>query len=453
MIDKKTTHLKLPLPNVENELEDDCPRLEDALKKLDAHAAAGDARIKSVEARAENLGQQTTNNEKAVGILAGRTSSVESRVSAVEAGMGQTSAMLQAHGTALQNCDATLLDHAEGLAALSTDKASKAELEVVESSVNAVSTTFIGSVISMMAADGYVPNGAVPANGGEYTRAQFPSLYDTYLAGGKLLTCTYAAWAAQVALTGNCAKFAVDAAAQKFKVPLLKNGDSITHAASAAELGKSYKAGLPNITASRKATLNVDAGTTPTGAYQPNSIKMAATAFSSGGNGAYNLEYDGGINASLSDPIYGNSSTVTDEQVRLRHFVVLASAQNNASMFDWSNYMAALAEKLNADFSNKPSNIAYVVEAWRSGYNWYRKWSDGYIEQGVRYTGPGGNGLVLTLPTPMMSASSYTVTGAARATGGAPDYGLGIQAQTATTITFGIGTTSPLGADFMVCGF
>ena len=134
-----------------------------------------------------------------------------------------------------------------------------------------IPTMLIGSVFAHTASDTYVPNGCGPANGAEYARAQFPTLYDNYLASGKLLTCTYAAFAAQVAVTGDCAKFALDTTAQKFKVPLLKDG---------------------------------------------------------------------------------NSTTVTDEQVRLRHFVVLASAQNSASVFDWSNYMAGLAGKANLDMDN-----------------------------------------------------------------------------------------------------
>ena len=58
------------------------------------------------------------------------------------------------------------------------------------------------------------------------------------------------------------------------------------------------------------------------------------------------------VDLSRSSAIYGNSTTVTDEQVRLRHFVVLASAQNRASVFDWSNYMAGLAGKANLDMDN-----------------------------------------------------------------------------------------------------
>lgn len=233
-------------------------------------------------------------------------------------------------------------------------------LTSVESGVTAISTTLIGSIQTLLCADSYVPNGCVPANGGEYTRAQFPSLYDTYLVGGKLLTCTYAAWAAQVAITGNCGKFALDTVNQKFKVPLFKDGDSITQASSAAELGKSVKAGLPDAIGELPWWVS---GTVNT-AIANGMFKWSTVTRDNN----YNLQgtpvtgYYLKAALSNSSPIYGNSTTVTDEQVRLRHFVVMASAQNNASVFDWSNYMAGLAGKMNVDCSNALGNaIKYYL--------------------------------------------------------------------------------------------
>ena len=38
MIDKKSEYLELPLSNEQNMLEDDCPRIVEAFKKVDAHA-------------------------------------------------------------------------------------------------------------------------------------------------------------------------------------------------------------------------------------------------------------------------------------------------------------------------------------------------------------------------------------------------------------------------------
>jgi len=225
-----------------------------------------------------------------------------------------------------------------------------ARLDTAEAGVAAITTTLIGSVISMLAAEDYVPNGCVPADGAEYTRAQFPGFFDDYLTAStpRLLTCTYAAFAAQTALTGNCAKFAVDADNQKFKVPLLKDGDSITQASSAAELGKSYKAGLPNITGNDAMYGDIN-GT-------PSTTSALYTVPKSGGyTGSGGTRSETYIDASRCNAIYGNSTTVTDEQVRLRHFVVVASAQNNASVFDWSNYMAGLAGKANADLNNVPA--------------------------------------------------------------------------------------------------
>ena len=208
----------------------------------------------------------------------------------------------------------------------------------------------IGAVVSYMASDTYVPNGCVPANGAEYTMSQFPTFYTDYLVGGKLLTCTYAAYSTQLAASGNCAKFAVDTVNKKFRVPMLKDGDSITQAASAAELGKSYEAGLPNITGNVYVQgLTYGSAVVSSGSLFANeSGKGNGVATISASNGCSSI----GLNAAASSPIYGKATTVRDEQVRLRHFVVLASAQNNQSVFDWSNYMAALAGKANIDLSN-----------------------------------------------------------------------------------------------------
>ena len=80
--------------------------------------------------------------------------------------------------------------------------------------------------------------------------------------------------------------------------------------------------------------------------------------------------------------------------------MVVASAQNNASVFDWSNYMAGLAGKLNADFSNAPQNRPYIIDSWESTNRglWYKKWSDGLIEQGIAGNGPA----TVTFPTPFL---------------------------------------------------
>lgn len=237
-------------------------------------------------------------------------------------------------------------------------------IEVISANADAgaVTATYtelpVGTPFPHFAASGYVPAGCVPMDGAEYTRAQFPVLYDTYLNAGKLQTCTYAVWAAKVGLTGNCAMFALDTANQKFKVPMVKDGDFFGAAASTAEIGKSVKAGLPNITGETgfdTASGLLRSTANPTGAF----IKGSSVGTNLGGNtGSSNML---GFSAAASNPIYGNSTTVTPEHMRVRWFVVMANAQNNTSVFDWSAYAAGLAGKLNADSSNADLSKCNVV--------------------------------------------------------------------------------------------
>lgn len=222
---------------------------------------------------------------------------------------------------------------------------------------NTEPTFLVGAVISHMASADYVPEGCVRADGSEYTESEFKSMYNNFLMTGKLVTCTYSEYDAQLLISGNCGKFALDTVNKKFKVPLLKDGDSITHAASAAELGKSVKAGLPNIAGGFSNALggkDASGWGCLTVTRDTNTYNVSSTAPGDLGYNSLNVD----ASQAGTHAVYGKSSTVTDEQIRLRHFVVIASAQNNQSMFDWSNYMAALAGKANTDFSNVDLNVA-----------------------------------------------------------------------------------------------
>lgn len=72
------------------------------------------------------------------------------------------------------------------------------------------------------------------------------------------------------------------------------------------------------------------------------------------------------------------------------------------------------------DLSNKPNIPAnqsgYITQTWRSGNNWYRKWSDGWIEQGGRGTTVTGAYKTFQLPTEF-TTTSYTIVGGSH-TGG-----------------------------------
>ena len=69
------------------------------------------------------------------------------------------------------------------------------------------------------------------------------------------------------------------------------------------------------------------------------------------------------------------------------------------------------------DLSNKPNIPAsmqgYITKAWMSGSNWYRVWSNGWIEQGGTY--PAGDGKTVNLHL-SFSDTNYSVynTGAVK---------------------------------------
>lgn len=70
---------------------------------------------------------------------------------------------------------------------------------------------------------------------------------------------------------------------------------------------------------------------------------------------------------------------------------------------------------LNLSFNNLSDRPkAYVTKTWRSGAQWYRKWSDGWLEQGGRlklevWTGGSNPNKTFSLPTAFSNATYTTV--------------------------------------------
>lgn len=227
----------------------------------------------------------------------------------------------------------------------------------------------IGSFISIPCTADYVPDGCLPCDGYEYSQSQFPTLWTNYLTSSpvKLQTCTYAEYASDITTYGQCGKFAIDTVNETFKVPTIKDGAVIQQALSNTELGKAYNAGLPNITgnvgvASTYGLMNNDAipETNFNGAFKK------GTARSKGVNGTapVSTASDIGFDASLSNPIYGNSTTVQMNAITARYFVVVANAQINQSQMDWSAWATSLAGKANTEMDNITATGKETVVGW-----------------------------------------------------------------------------------------
>ena len=225
----------------------------------------------------------------------------------------------------------------------------------------------VGKVFAHTCSASFVPENSLPCNGSEYTQAQFPNLYNDWLVGGKLKTCTYTEYSNMLTTYGQCPMWALDTTNQKFKVPTIKDGAVIQQAKSDSEIGKAYNAGLPNITGSWYAG---DHGIGASGAFY-------VSGSANGPTGNYASRDKIAFDASRSSSIYGKSSTVQMNAVALRYFVVVATKSINASAMDWSNWASGISDKI-----SKNECSAYIIQTYVNGTSWYRVYSDGWCEQG-----------------------------------------------------------------------
>lgn len=147
-------------------------------------------------------------------------------------------------------------------------------------------------------------------------------------------------------------------------------------AIASENVGNYHEAGLPNITGGGlwwEAGTNYD--TQLTGAFYRGANKSKM------GSGSTDYDnYTVQLDASRSSTKYGRSNTVQPESCEWMICVVVMGTSTNVGSADVSNVMQAVAQ-VQADVGAIPKPNAYITQTWKSGSNWYRVWSDGFIEQ------------------------------------------------------------------------
>ena len=101
--------------------------------------------------------------------------------------------------------------------------------------------------------------------------------------------------------------------------------------------------------------------------------------------------------------------------------------------------MNALKPRVAALEGARPN--ATVVQTWRSGASWYRKWSDGFIEQGGLYNdGKNYNRNVVINLNVRYTSRNYTVVGTFfvkdKSYIGYPDFCISLSPDTQNTTSF-----------------
>ena len=111
---------------------------------------------------------------------------------------------------------------------------------------------------------------------------------------------------------GNCGYFGFDPVSQSVRVPTMRE---VVLEEDSSNPGSYKPAGLPNIIGSTKNVLYKNSFTA-TGAFKLGAVG-SDNDLNNGGSKSYALEFD----ASLSNPIYGNSSTVQPEAISVYFYV------------------------------------------------------------------------------------------------------------------------------------
>ena len=205
--------------------------------------------------------------------------------------------------------------------------------------------------------------------------------------------------------------------------------------------GTKLEAGLPNIT-----------GYSDAGAYSSTYVN-ATGCFSGSGEWDVSLQVvpkaapNGGtvttFDANLSNPIYGASDTVQPPALTLLPCIKAFDAATNPGLIDITGLANEVDGKLDKVIDSKP--VRYVIDAFSDGTNWYRKWSDGWLEQGgvtVETTG------TITLIRPYASIAYQVLVSniyeSRTNVGGAGWSGVSSFITSATTFSYGMGGGTPI---------
>ena len=165
--------------------------------------------------------------------------------------------------------------------------------------------------------------------------------------------CLESEWQATVSTYGTCGKFVYEEATHSVRLPRLAG--FIEGTVDSQNLGSITQAGLPNITGT--ATAPADAGASPgyypfkTGAfYSPDSNTrfQAYSGWTSTTDPAFAIGFD----ASRSNSIYGNSSTVQPQSVKVFYYIVVATATKTPVSANIDNVVTSLNNKADKDLTN-----------------------------------------------------------------------------------------------------
>ncbi len=226
--------------------------------------------------------------------------------------------------------------------------------------------------------DGFIPFGAHALDGSELDKTTYATLWNKV----KSQAITEEEWQRQASQNnGDCSKYAHSETATTFRLPRVTG-----YLKSDATVGY-IPEGLPNIVGSFLGTTAVNDKVT--GAfYNSAEVTNNTKAFWPYTGNMYDVAFD----ASRSNSVYGTSSHVTPVTTKVILCVYLVNVGGYREVSEYSagaqelkllsNNLSALTLRVSELEGGGPTTAAKVTETKvNEDGSWYRKWSDGFIEQ------------------------------------------------------------------------
>lgn len=247
---------------------------------------------------------------------------------------------------------------------------------------------------------GQIPTGGVPYCGQEVLRETYSALW-AYAQNQGLVKSESEWQSIYSAQGGNVPFYSSGDGSSTFRVPRLVG--YVRGASSQSESGDYVKEGLPDIHAALTSTSDATISFfqtknfTPSGAFSIESSSDVGYRNAGATSSGYPVVL--GFDASKSNPIYGNSAHVTPETSYVLFGVYAFGVLSAVDALDAATLATAVA-RVESNMSNKLDvSVPHVVEDWRGETQWYRKWSDGRIEQGGKERSPSTSGVhTVTFP-------------------------------------------------------
>jgi hypothetical protein len=277
------------------------------------------------------------------------------------------------------------------------------------------------------------PDGCIILNGSTYDRTLYADFFAYIKSKG--WTKTEAEWQS-IAKSNNgfCPWYSEGDGSTTFRTPKFAPYQKL--ALASGDAGKYYEAGLPD------ATFPI-----PTTA-----VNHTVTG---GPTYIYTGQYVANQSLSKINSIYGNSTTVRPESHDWVVCVVAFGTATNVGSVDVANVMSAVSQ---VQANPNLQGTAHIVETWKSndGTSWYRKWSDGFIEQGQSDITVTESSMTITFNKPFTYSTYQLITEAHDVT--SKSFGEGVSIETKNTTGFvchghNSCTIAFITADWYACGY